>query len=134
MFINSPLCHPKCMWLLCCCFFLENICFVIILFCLCSHVLFFQKKYTFVYFVVILAKGNETGLFYVHNFRIPRQMIVRVTLSNSSWWCSLSEGGGELHEPPADIDIVIEGVKVLNQLTSVTSACALLLGMKYINL
>lgn len=38
----------------------------------------------------------------------------------------------EHHEPPADIGIIIEGVKVLNELPSVTSACALLLGMIYI--
>ncbi|XP_047184123.1 uncharacterized protein si:ch73-321d9.2 [Scophthalmus maximus] len=37
------------------------------------------------------------------------------------------EGEG-LQEPPEDIGIVIEGVEVLNQLTSVASACALLLG------
>ncbi|XDV19293.1 hypothetical protein PO909_024790 [Leuciscus waleckii] len=36
--------------------------------------------------------------------------------------------GGEHHEPPADIGVVIEGVKVLNELPSFTSACALLLG------
>uniref|UniRef100_A0A8C2GEW4 Uncharacterized protein n=1 Tax=Cyprinus carpio TaxID=7962 RepID=A0A8C2GEW4_CYPCA len=41
------------------------------------------------------------------------------------------EGGH--HEPPADIGVVIEGVKVLNELPSFTSACALLLGMIYIN-
>lgn len=40
--------------------------------------------------------------------------------------------GGEHHEPPADIGVVIEGVKVLNELPSFTSACALLLGMIYI--
>uniref|UniRef100_A0A8D3B9M8 Uncharacterized protein n=1 Tax=Scophthalmus maximus TaxID=52904 RepID=A0A8D3B9M8_SCOMX len=34
-------------------------------------------------------------------------------------------------EPPDDIGIVIEGVEVLNQLTSVASACALLLGLIY---
>jgi hypothetical protein len=34
-------------------------------------------------------------------------------------------------EPPEDIGIVIEGVKVLHGLTSVASACALLLGLLY---
>uniref|UniRef100_A0A8C1WHT1 Uncharacterized protein n=1 Tax=Cyprinus carpio TaxID=7962 RepID=A0A8C1WHT1_CYPCA len=40
------------------------------------------------------------------------------------------EGGH--HEPPADIGVIIESVKVLNELPSFTSACALLLGMIYI--
>jgi hypothetical protein len=40
--------------------------------------------------------------------------------------------GGEHHEPPADIGVVIEGVKVLNELPLFTAACALLLGMIYI--
>ncbi|KAL1251623.1 hypothetical protein QQF64_019419, partial [Cirrhinus molitorella] len=35
--------------------------------------------------------------------------------------------GGEPHESPSDFGIVIEGVKVLSRLTSVTSACVLLL-------
>ncbi|KAJ4932730.1 hypothetical protein JOQ06_011145 [Pogonophryne albipinna] len=39
------------------------------------------------------------------------------------------EGG--LQEPPADIGIIIEGVEVLNELPSVASACALLLGLLY---
>ena len=34
-------------------------------------------------------------------------------------------------EPPEDMGIVIEGVKVLYGLTSVASACALLLGLLY---
>uniref|UniRef100_A0A3Q3GTT7 Uncharacterized protein n=1 Tax=Labrus bergylta TaxID=56723 RepID=A0A3Q3GTT7_9LABR len=38
------------------------------------------------------------------------------------------EGEG-LQEPPADIGIVIEGMEVLHELTSVASACALLLGL-----
>uniref|UniRef100_A0A8C1N7J3 Uncharacterized protein n=1 Tax=Cyprinus carpio TaxID=7962 RepID=A0A8C1N7J3_CYPCA len=42
--------------------------------------------------------------------------------------------GVEHHEPPADISVVIEGVKVLNELPSFTSAFALLLRMIYINL
>uniref|UniRef100_A0A8C1Q0L3 Uncharacterized protein n=2 Tax=Cyprinus carpio TaxID=7962 RepID=A0A8C1Q0L3_CYPCA len=41
------------------------------------------------------------------------------------------EGGH--HKPPADIGVVIKAVKVLNELPSFTSACALLLGMIYIN-
>ncbi|XP_041840820.1 uncharacterized protein LOC121639564 [Melanotaenia boesemani] len=41
------------------------------------------------------------------------------------------EGEG-LQEPPADIGVVIEGVEVLHDLTSVASACALLLGLVYI--
>ncbi|KAI3357901.1 hypothetical protein L3Q82_016289 [Scortum barcoo] len=41
------------------------------------------------------------------------------------------EGEG-LQEPPADIGIVIEGVEVLHDLTSVASACAHLLGLVYI--
>ncbi|XP_032429553.1 uncharacterized protein LOC116726778 [Xiphophorus hellerii] len=40
------------------------------------------------------------------------------------------EGEG-LKEPPEDIGIVIEGVEVLHDLTSVASACALLLGLIY---
>uniref|UniRef100_A0A3P8PJX4 Uncharacterized protein n=1 Tax=Astatotilapia calliptera TaxID=8154 RepID=A0A3P8PJX4_ASTCA len=40
------------------------------------------------------------------------------------------EGEG-LQEPPEDIVIVIEGVEVLHELTSVASACALLLGLIY---
>lgn len=40
------------------------------------------------------------------------------------------EGNGRL-EPPEDIGIVIEGVKVLHELTSVASAYALLLGLIY---
>uniref|UniRef100_A0A3B5QX17 Uncharacterized LOC111611868 n=2 Tax=Xiphophorus maculatus TaxID=8083 RepID=A0A3B5QX17_XIPMA len=40
------------------------------------------------------------------------------------------EGEG-LKEPPEDIGIVIEGVEVLQDLTSVASACALLLGLIY---
>ncbi|KAJ4940453.1 hypothetical protein JOQ06_026756 [Pogonophryne albipinna] len=41
------------------------------------------------------------------------------------------EGEG-LQEPPADIGIIIiEGVEVLNELPSVASACALLLGLLY---
>ena len=40
------------------------------------------------------------------------------------------EGEGLL-EPPVDIGIVIEGVEVLHELTSVASACALLLGLIY---
>ncbi|KAE8287211.1 hypothetical protein D5F01_LYC15180 [Larimichthys crocea] len=40
------------------------------------------------------------------------------------------EGEG-LQEPPADIGIVTEGVEVLHELTSVASACALLLGLIY---
>ncbi|XP_028461691.1 uncharacterized protein LOC114573615 [Perca flavescens] len=40
------------------------------------------------------------------------------------------EGEG-LQEPPEDIGIVIEGVEVLHELTSVASACALLLGLIY---
>jgi len=40
------------------------------------------------------------------------------------------EGEG-LQEPPADIGIIIEGVEVLNELPSVASACALLLGLVY---
>ncbi|MED6293308.1 hypothetical protein CHARACLAT_009292, partial [Characodon lateralis] len=40
------------------------------------------------------------------------------------------EGEG-LKEPPEDIGIVIEGVDVLHDLTSVASACALLLGLLY---
>uniref|UniRef100_A0A3B4V0F7 Uncharacterized protein n=1 Tax=Seriola dumerili TaxID=41447 RepID=A0A3B4V0F7_SERDU len=40
------------------------------------------------------------------------------------------EGKG-LQEPPEDIGIVIEGVEVLHELTSVASACALLLGLIY---
>ncbi|KAL6483828.1 hypothetical protein MHYP_G00087000 [Metynnis hypsauchen] len=41
------------------------------------------------------------------------------------------EGEG-LQEPPEDIGIVIEGMEVLHELTSVTSACALLLGLIYV--
>ncbi|KAL7861551.1 hypothetical protein SRHO_G00129920 [Serrasalmus rhombeus] len=41
------------------------------------------------------------------------------------------EGEG-LREPPEDIGIVIEGVEVLHELTSVASACALLLGLIYV--
>ncbi|KAI3370896.1 hypothetical protein L3Q82_007405 [Scortum barcoo] len=41
------------------------------------------------------------------------------------------EGEG-LQEPPADIGIVIEGMEVLHDLTSVASACAHLLGLVYI--
>lgn len=40
------------------------------------------------------------------------------------------EGEG-LEEPPADIGIAIEGVQVLHELTSVASACAMLLGLIY---
>ncbi|KAF3847130.1 hypothetical protein F7725_020158 [Dissostichus mawsoni] len=40
------------------------------------------------------------------------------------------EGEG-LQEPLADIGIIIEGVEVLNELPSVASACALLLGLLY---
>uniref|UniRef100_A0A3Q2C765 Uncharacterized protein n=1 Tax=Cyprinodon variegatus TaxID=28743 RepID=A0A3Q2C765_CYPVA len=40
------------------------------------------------------------------------------------------EGEG-LKEPPEDIGIVIEGVEVLHDLTSVASACALLMGLIY---
>ena len=40
------------------------------------------------------------------------------------------EGVG-LQEPPEDIGIVIEGVEVLHELTSVASACVLLLGFIY---
>ncbi|KAF3853052.1 hypothetical protein F7725_013740 [Dissostichus mawsoni] len=40
------------------------------------------------------------------------------------------EGEG-LQEPLADIGIIIEGVEVLNELPSVVSACALLLGLLY---
>ena len=40
------------------------------------------------------------------------------------------EGEG-LQQPPEDIGIVIEGVEVLHELTSVASACALLLGLIY---
>ncbi|KAJ8369572.1 hypothetical protein SKAU_G00096000 [Synaphobranchus kaupii] len=40
------------------------------------------------------------------------------------------EGEG-LQWPPEDIGIVIEGVEVLHELTSVASACALLLGLIY---
>ncbi len=39
--------------------------------------------------------------------------------------------GARLHEPPEDIGIVIEGVEVMNELASVASACALLLGVTY---
>ncbi|XP_035857795.1 uncharacterized protein LOC116054844 isoform X4 [Sander lucioperca] len=39
--------------------------------------------------------------------------------------------GERLQEPPEDIGIVIEGVEVLHELTSVASACALLLGLIY---
>lgn len=45
-----------------------------------------------------------------------------------------SEGGGEHHKQPADMGVVIEGVKVLNELPSFTLACALLIEMIYINL
>lgn len=41
------------------------------------------------------------------------------------------EGEGP-QEPPEDTGIVIERVVVLNELTSVASACALLLGLIYI--
>ncbi|KAK7918866.1 hypothetical protein WMY93_010150 [Mugilogobius chulae] len=37
-----------------------------------------------------------------------------------------------LEEPPVDIGVVIEGVEVLNGLSSVASACALLLGLIYV--
>lgn len=40
------------------------------------------------------------------------------------------EGEG-LQEPPEDISVVIEGVELLHELTSVASACALLLGLIY---
>lgn len=39
--------------------------------------------------------------------------------------------GEELEELPENIGIVIEGVELLNGLTSVASACALLLGLIY---
>lgn len=34
-------------------------------------------------------------------------------------------------EPPSDVGIVVEGVKVLQELGDVTKACALLLGVIY---
>lgn len=37
-----------------------------------------------------------------------------------------------MQHPPLDIGIVIEGETVLNELNSVTSACALLLGLIYV--
>uniref|UniRef100_A0A3Q1D0P6 Uncharacterized protein n=1 Tax=Amphiprion ocellaris TaxID=80972 RepID=A0A3Q1D0P6_AMPOC len=40
------------------------------------------------------------------------------------------EGEG-LQEPPEDIGIVIDGTEVLHELTSVASACAMLLGLIY---
>uniref|UniRef100_A0A672JNF0 Uncharacterized protein n=1 Tax=Salarias fasciatus TaxID=181472 RepID=A0A672JNF0_SALFA len=40
------------------------------------------------------------------------------------------EGDG-LQEPPEDIGIVTEGIELLHHLTSVASACALLLGLIY---
>ncbi|KAL7831297.1 hypothetical protein SRHO_G00308000 [Serrasalmus rhombeus] len=40
--------------------------------------------------------------------------------------------GEVLQESPEDIGIVIEGVEVLHELTSVASACALLLGLIYV--
>nr|XP_054596629.1 uncharacterized protein LOC129163380 [Nothobranchius furzeri] len=40
--------------------------------------------------------------------------------------------GDELQGPPEDIGIVIEGVEVLDRLSSVGTACALLLGLIYI--
>ncbi|KAG7220227.1 hypothetical protein INR49_018362 [Caranx melampygus] len=40
------------------------------------------------------------------------------------------EGEG-LQEPPEDTGIITEGVEVLHELTSVASACALLLGLNY---
>ena len=39
--------------------------------------------------------------------------------------------GAQLQEAPEDIGIVIEGVEVMNELPSVASACALLLGVIY---
>uniref|UniRef100_A0A3P9PZM0 Uncharacterized protein n=1 Tax=Poecilia reticulata TaxID=8081 RepID=A0A3P9PZM0_POERE len=43
----------------------------------------------------------------------------------------IREEGEGLKESPEDIGIVIEGVEVLHDLTSVASACALLLGLIY---
>lgn len=37
----------------------------------------------------------------------------------------------EVSEPPSDVGIVVEGVKVLKELGDVTKACALLLGVIY---
>ena len=43
----------------------------------------------------------------------------------------IRKDGEGLQEPPEDIGIVIKGMKVLHGLTSVASACALLLGLLY---
>ncbi|XP_030595512.1 cadherin-23-like [Archocentrus centrarchus] len=44
----------------------------------------------------------------------------------------IRKDGEGLKEAPEDIDIVIEGVQMLHDLTSVASACALLLGLIYV--
>uniref|UniRef100_A0A3B1IFF3 Uncharacterized protein n=1 Tax=Astyanax mexicanus TaxID=7994 RepID=A0A3B1IFF3_ASTMX len=44
----------------------------------------------------------------------------------------IRRGGGGAQEPPEDVGIVIEGVTVLHELSSVASACALLLGLIYV--
>ena len=67
-----------------------------------------------------------------------------VSCTSGLWTRGHSKGPGASHcgtvcrkvgerpqEPPEDIGIVIEGVKVLHGLTSVASACALLLGLLY---
>ena len=71
-----------------------------------------------------------TVMFCVMYFRTLDQRTFKGTWSISLWQRLSFEGDREgPQEPPEDMGIVIKGVKVLHGLTSVASACALLLGL-----
>lgn len=80
---------------------------------------------------VLLYTRNQNNLYHVFDQVVQKDEAETELASSTMAVFVIREEGNSL-QPPHDVGVVIDGVKVLNMLPSVAHACAMLFGLIYV--